>query len=110
MKKLIIILFITLMFSTNSAFAHGDHGKISPKAAIQIAMKATQQLTFKDLGFAVGKLNANWKELTADDYKLYSAEANRYVISATNKTNAETIYLLMSMSGEVLKVNSEAKF
>lgn len=110
MKKLIVTLFITLMFSTSSALAHGEHGKISPKAAIQIAMKATQQLTFKNLGFTVGKLNANWKELTVDDYKLFAVEANRYVISATNKASAETIYLLMSMSGEVLKVNSEAKF
>lgn len=110
MKKLITTLFITLLFSTSSVFAHSDHGKISPKTAIQIAMKATQQLTFKDLGFTVGKLNENWKGLTVDDYKLYAAEANRYVISATNKGSAETIYLLMSMSGEVLKVNSEAKF
>lgn len=110
MKKLIATLFITLIFSTSSVFAHGDHGKVSPKAAIQIAIKATQQLTFKDLGFNVGKLNENWKRLTTDDYKLYSADANRYVISATNKTSEKTIYFLMSMSGEVLKVNSEAIF
>ncbi|HBY85462.1 MAG TPA: hypothetical protein DEO86_06270 [Colwellia sp.] len=110
MKKLIVTLFIVLMFKTGSVLAHAEHGKVSPKDAIQIAMKTTQQLTFKDFGFTVGKLNRNWKGLTVEDYKLYAAEANRYVVSASNKISEETIYFLMSMSGEVLKVNSEAKF
>lgn len=46
MKNLITALFITLMFSTNGAFAHDDHGKISAIGAMKIAAKATQQLTF----------------------------------------------------------------
>jgi len=110
MKNLIAALFITLTLGTSSAIAHSDHGKISPKAAIQIATKATQQLTFKDFGFNVGKLNDNWKNLTTEDFKLYSAEANRYIVSANNKSENETIYFLMTMSGEVLSVNSKAKF
>jgi len=110
MKNIIAALFITLMFSTSSAFAHDDHRKISANAAIQIAAKATQQLTFKDFGFKVGKLGENWKDLTKDDFKLYAAEANRYIVSANNKAENKTIYFLMTMSGEVLKVNSEAKF
>jgi len=110
MKKLITALFMTLTLSTSSAMAHGDHDKISPKAAIQIATKATQQLTFKDFGFKVGKLKENWKSLTAEDFELYSAEANRYIVSANNKPENATIYFLMTMSGEVLSVNSTAKF
>jgi len=110
MKNLITALFITLMFSTSSAFAHTDHGKISPKVAMQIAAKATQQLTFKDFEFKVGKLSESWKNLTSDDFKLHAAEANHYVVSANNKSENQTIYFLMTMSGEVLKVNSEAKF
>lgn len=110
MKKLITALFIALMFSTSPAFAHSDHGKVSPKAAIQIAAKVTQQLTFKDFGFKVGKLNENWKRLSSDDFKLHGAEANRYVVSANNKFENKTIYFLMTVSGEVLKVNSEANF
>ncbi len=110
MKTLIAALFISLLFSAGSVFAHSDHGKISPNAALQIAAKATQQLTFKDFGFKVGKLNESWKNLTSDDFKLYAAEANRYVISANNQSESKSIYFLMTMSGEVLKVNSEAKF
>jgi len=109
MKNLIAALLVTLTLST-TAVAHSDHGKISPKAAIQIATKATQQLTFKDFGFKVGKLDENWKNLTSEDFKLYSAEANRYIVSANNKSENETIYFLMTMSGEVLSVNSKAKF
>jgi hypothetical protein len=110
MKKLIVTLFIALLFNTGSAFAHGEHGKISVKEAIQVAIKATQKLTFKDFGFEVGKLTESWKTLTKDDFKLYAAQANRYIVRASNKANSKTIYFLMSMSGEVLKVNQEAKF
>ncbi|UUO25033.1 hypothetical protein FGD67_18820 [Colwellia sp. M166] len=110
MKSIITALFITLMFSTSLVFAHGDHEKISPKAAIQVAAKATQQLTFKDLGFKVGKLSESWKNLTTDDLKLQSADGNRYIISANNKSDNQTIYFLMTISGEVLNVNSEARF
>lgn len=110
MKNIIAALFITLIFSTSSAFAHTDHGKISPKEAMKIAAKAIQKLTFKDFGFKVGKLSENWKYLTKNDFKLYAAEANRYIVSANNKSENKTIYFLMSMSGEVLKVNQEAKF
>ncbi len=110
MKNLITAVFISLIFSTSSAFAHTDHGKISPKAAIQVAVKTTQQLTFKDFGFKVGKLNGNWKNLTTEDFKLYAVEANRYVVSANNKSENKTIYFLVTMSGKVLNVNSQATF
>lgn len=110
MKKIITALFITLMLSTSSAFAHSDHGKISPNAAIEIATKVTKQLTFKDLGFKVGKLGDNWKNLTTENFKLHATEANRYVVSANNVSENKTIYFLMTMSGDVLKVNSKAKF
>ncbi|MFT5636845.1 MAG: hypothetical protein ACI89T_002314 [Cognaticolwellia sp.] len=110
MKNLIAALFITLIFSTSSAFAHTEHGKISPKAAIQITAKATQQLTFKDFGFKVGKLSENWKNLTIEDFKIHAAKANRYIVSANNKSENKTIYFLITMFGEILKVNSEAKF
>lgn len=110
MKNLIAALFIILMFSTSSTFAHTGHGEISPKAAIEIAAKATKQLTFKDFGFKVGKLSDSWKNLTTEDFKLHATEASRYVVSANNRSENKTIYFLMTMSGDVLKVNSEAKF
>lgn len=110
MKNLIVMLFVTLMFNTGTVFAHGDHGKISAKQAIQVANKVTQKLTFKDLGFNVGKLDESWKTLTTEDFNLYAAQANRYIVSASNKANNKTIYFLMTMSGEMLEVNSEARF
>lgn len=110
MKSLITALFMALILNTGVAFAHGDHGKISAKQALQVAAKVTQQLTFKDFGFKVGKLNESWKMLIAEDFKLVGVEANRYVISGNNKTENKKIYFLMTMTGEVLKVNSEGKF
>jgi len=98
------------MFNPISALAHSDHGKISSKATIEMTAKTIQKLIFKDSGFKVGKLSENWKGLTIEDFKLHTAESNRYVVSATNKSENKTIYFLMTKSGEVLKVNSEAKF
>jgi hypothetical protein len=110
MRNLITVLFIALILNTGVAFAHGSHGKITTKKALEVAAKATQQLTFKDLGFKVGKLDDSWKALTAENFKLYAAEANRYVVSVNNGSGSKTIYFLMTVSGEVLKVNFEAKF
>lgn len=110
MKNLIVMLFVGLMLNTGTALAHGDHGKISAKQAIQVANKVTQKLTFKDLGFNVGKLDESWKALSTEDFKLFAAQANRYIVSAFNKAENKTIYFLMTMNGEVLKVNSEARF
>lgn len=110
MKSLITVLLMALILNTGVVFAHGDHGKINAKQALEVAAKATQQLTFKDFGFKVGKLNESWKTLTAEDFKLLGVEANRYVISADNKTENKKIYFLMTMTGEVLKVNTEGKF
>ncbi|KGJ94193.1 DUF6488 family protein [Thalassotalea sp. ND16A] len=110
MKNLMVMLFIGLMLNMGTALAHGAHGKISEKQAIQVAIKATQKLTFKDFGFNVGKLDESWESLTTEDFKLYAAQVSRYIISASNKADNKTIYFLMTMSGEVLKVNQEAKF
>ncbi|GHB59311.1 hypothetical protein GCM10008107_05570 [Psychrosphaera saromensis] len=110
MKNLITALFIALMLNTSPVFAHGYHGEISAEQALEIAAKATQKLTFKDLGFKVGKLDGSWKSLTAEDFKLHSEEENHYVVSAKNSSKDKTIYFLMTVSGDVLKVNSEAKF
>jgi len=110
MKNLITALFIALMLNTSLAFAHGYHGEISAKEALEIAAKATKKLTFKDLGFKVGKLDDSWKSLTAKDFKLHAEEEKHYVVSANNASKDETIYFLMTVSGDVLKVNSEAKF
>mgnify|MGYP007087007817 FL=1 len=110
MKSIITALFMALILNTGVAFAHGGHGKISAKQALQVAAKTTQQLTFKDFGFKVGKLDESWKTLTAEDFKLLGVEANRYVISAVNKTENKKIYFLMTMTGEMLQINSEGKF
>ena len=104
------MLFVGLMLNTGTALAHGDHGKISAKQAIQVANKVTQKLTFKDLGFNVGKLDESWKALTTEEFKLYAAQDNRYKVSAFNKDKNKVIYFLMTMSGELLQVHSEAKF
>ena len=110
MKNLIVMLFVGLMLNTGIAFAHGDHKMISAKDAIQVAIKVTQKLTFKDLGYKVGKLDESWKALTTEEFKLYAAQDNRYKVSAFNKDNNKVIYFLMTISGELLQVNSEAKF
>ncbi len=110
MKKLSLLLFIALMFNVSSVLAHSGHGKISAKQAIQLAVKLTQKLTFKDLGYKVGKLSDSWKSSTTQDYQLYAVHMNRYIISASNSTDDTSIYFLMTMSGEVLKVNPTAKF
>ncbi|MBV1931231.1 MAG: hypothetical protein KUG71_05895 [Porticoccaceae bacterium] len=60
MKKILrTMLLLTLITPANMGLAHSDHSTIDAQSAIQIANKSVQQMTFKDLGYQAGKLDAS---------------------------------------------------
>lgn len=105
MKKRLKVLTLCAVLNMGNAYAHGDHDEpavISPEGAISIANKSVQQLTFKELGFAVGKLDASWKTLTAQDLSVVSIEDSFYVVSAKNSES--TLYFKVAFDGQVMDV------
>jgi hypothetical protein len=95
------------------AFAHQSHDTISSETALNIANKSLKQLTFKDLGFEVGKLDASWKLLSDSNLRVIQTLDKTFIISATNATNAtkatdtpskNVIYFEIAKNGKVLGV------
>jgi hypothetical protein len=108
MYKLLTILLISSTLFIGNSFAHDDHGVISGQKALNIAFKAINKMTFKDLGFEVGKLDSSWKALDKSQFSIISVEATFFIVSAKNTTNDEKIYFKIANNGQILgaKLNS----
>jgi len=105
MKIILRTLALIVFFGQSTAFAHEGHNDITQETAINIAMKSLQQLTFKDFGYEVGKLDKSWKSLSKDDVKISDVLDTGFIISATNSTTQKVIYFEIAKNGKVLGVN-----
>jgi hypothetical protein len=70
MKVLICTIFLFSVILQDAAYAHQGHDFISSNTAISIASKSVKQQTFKDFGYAVGKLDASWKSLNDANFNM----------------------------------------
>jgi len=104
MKKLVSAAALCCILISGGAMAHADHGIISSQQAVAIAVKSVQQMTFKDFGFAVGKLDTSWKALEAKQFSVVSIEEGFYIVSAVNSSKAEQIFIKIANNGQVLDV------
>jgi hypothetical protein len=103
------LLFITLLGQGN-VLAHSDHSVISGQTALSIASKTAKQLTFKDFGFEVGKLDASWKELKDSNYSVVEVLEDSYIISAKNTVNENTIFFRIAKNGQILNIKNSNEF
>jgi len=97
------ILLITLLKQI-TVHAHQGHNEISSDNAINIASKSLKKLTFKDLGYDVGKLEASWKSLNDSNFNVLEVLETTLIIRATNSLNDQVIYFEIAKSGKVLSV------
>lgn len=104
MKFIIGTILLIVFIRPSVAFAHANHDVISSETALIIANKSVKQLTFKDLGFEVGKLDASWKSLSDANFSVKEVLDATFIISAANTTNSEVIYFEIANSGKVLSV------
>lgn len=104
MKKLLSVLALCSTILCSNVAAHSDHGVISAQAAINIVSKSLPQMTFKEFGFEVGKLDASWKSLTSADLSVVSVEDSFYVVSANNTETDGMIYFQIANNGQVMDV------
>lgn len=104
MKVIIRILLLVTCIGQGVAIAHVDHDVISNETALNIASKSVKQLTFKDFGYAVGKLDASWKSLNESNFSVIEVLEETYIVSATNMPKNEVIYFEIAKNGQVLGV------
>jgi hypothetical protein len=111
MKKMIRTAISTALLiacmGPGLAVAHEGHGVIDSETALNIANKSVKQLTFKDLGYEIGKLDASWTSLTDSNFRVVQELDNTFIVSATNTTNNDVIYFEIAQNGKVLSIKGE---
>lgn len=106
MKVITRALFLVTCIWQSAAFAHQGHNEITSETALNIASKSVQQLTFKDFGYQVGKLDASWKSATDSNFNVVEVLEKTFVVSATNSSNNEIIYFEIAKNGKVISVKN----
>lgn len=104
MKVIIRTLLLVAFIGQGVAIAHVGHDVISNETALNIASKSVKQLTFKDFGYEVGKLDASWKLLSESSFSVVEVLEETVIVSATNTPKSEIIYFEIAKNGQVLGV------
>ena len=104
MKILIYTILLITLIKQGAVYAHQGHNEISSKDAIYIASKSVKQLTFKDLGYDVGKLESSWKSLNDSNFNVLKVLETTFIISATNSSNGQVIYFEIAKNGKVMGI------
>jgi len=106
MNKLLLIIMFCSTFFVGTASAHGDHGVITDKKALSITATLIKKMTFKDVGFDVGKLTPTWKNVDKSQLSIVSVADKFYVVSALNPSNDEKLYFQIAKNGRVNAVKN----
>ena len=97
------LLLLTLITPAGLVMAHSDHGAINEQTAIQIAGKAVQQMTFKDMGYQAGKLDASWKAVQTSDIEVVEVTDGFYLLRVIHSETKKSLSLKIAFSGQVLE-------
>ena len=109
MKSIICALLLMVSLGQLPAFAHEGHKDITDEDALEIAVKSVQQLTFKDFGYTVGKLDVSWKALVLENFTVIEELDESFVVKANNTVANKVIYFKITKNGEVLEVTDYLK-
>ncbi|WP_434951381.1 DUF6488 family protein [Shewanella sp. HL-SH4] len=119
MRYLILILVICSALVSSDSFAHVDrmksmdhsrHSHMNDEKVKGITITTIQKLTFKDLGYEVGKLPSSWESISTADVNIVSTHGGSYVVSATNSQTKKTIFFKIEEDGEVVAISESNGF
>lgn len=99
------LLLITLITPAGLVMAHSDHGAINDDTAVQIAHKTVQQMTFKDFGYSVGKLDASWKSVKPDDIEVIEVGDGFYILRITQSEMEQSLSMKIAFTGQVIEAD-----
>jgi len=111
MKKILFLVSLLAFTYGQNVFAHGgSHAPVSEARAIEITTITLNQFVSFDAGLGFGKLDKSWKDVSADEKRIHKKGSGYYIVSATNKKEGKTLYVLMSLAGEVYDANFSGVF
>lgn len=70
-----------------------------------LAPQAAKQLTQKDFGMKVGKLDASWGQMKRTDFAIVKESDHNFVIKANNTKLPQILFFTVSKGGEVEQVS-----
>ena len=111
LKQLAALIISSVLFSA-TAFGHGSHSHdpISPEKAQEVATKVANQFTSMDPGLGFGKLPLNWLDLPAEQSSMHKKGKGYYIVKLDNNDENKSLYVLMSITGEVYDANFTGEF
>ena len=110
-KNLLYILAAIVITHSQYALAHdGGHELVTESHAIEIAYEVTTQFIENDPGLGFGKLSNSWKKLPINAGRVHQKGKGFYIISLTNEKEGKSLYVLMSVTGDVYDANLSGKF
>lgn len=110
-KTLLFRLVLLLAVHAQSVVAHpGGHGPVSEELAVMIATDIAEQFVSQDPGLGFGKLSASWKNLPQEAKRTHIKGNGYYIIALDNRAKGKTLYVLMSIEGEVYDANFSGEF
>lgn len=110
-KNIVFLISLLVMAHSQILFAHGGgHGPISEKQAIDVATFTVNEFVQFDAGLGFGKLNKSWNAVPTTEKRIHKKGDGYYIVSTTNKNEGKTLYVLMSIDGEVYDANFSGEF
>lgn len=97
------LLLLVMTASAGQVVAHNDHYVIDEQKAIEIAGNIVQRMTFRDMGYAAGKLDASWKAIQTSDISIVDAKDGVYLLQVTQSEIKESLSLRIAFNGRVLE-------
>lgn len=106
-----ILFTISIIVVSQLANAHGGgHGPVSDHQAIALVSRTVNQFIDYDPGLGFGKLDRSWKSITPENKKLHKKGEGYYIVSITNDNQSKTLYVLLSINGEIYDANFTGSF
>ena len=110
LKKIttIFVMSFSLMLP-GLAYSHGDHAEpLNDQQAIERAIAYTGRIIDRPEGVNKVKLDENWRTVT--DAKIHKKTLRYFIVALNNANRDETLYLLISTSGQLHDANFNGNF
>lgn len=111
MKKYFTLPLLLMLLTSPLAWSHGDgHGPVSEEKAITLAINVTTRFTEEDIGQSFGKLPSSWAGLEKGQAGIHEKGEGYYIVALENPGKDKTLYILVSLNGEVYDANFTGTF
>lgn len=111
LRKALFVTALWALVQTPFVWAHGGgHGPVDEAQAKAIALDAAGQFASFDPGLAIGQLDASWNDIEPDASRIEAKGDGYYIVAVANKVKGKTLYILMSLSGDIYDANFTGDF